>query len=297
MSLTVNLQSHRQTLNNVLDQILIFLHWWAFLIHLLQPAHFPLYVKVWLEPETGQDKWRKTAAENKKEIEKEKKMHLICPPSPCFIRFSRTLSVSLFSRTCLNTQHSEGCWLTANSNCPEAKGSHLQTGPFIFPWKRKWSLAMILNHPPAAVLQGHQGSPVTNTSAYLHVREGTVTWSARGTEGQVRWADKRWTEHSLSPRWKLELWFVLQPHPSKWKWGIHVDVAVSCSERRDQRIGTGKMRVHKGRRKRKGGRGESGDWGGRQKYPFLTTRRRGVKSKSSSALCTLTSPLSLCVSP
>lgn len=135
-------------------------------------------------------------------------MHLICPPSPCFIRFSRTLSVSLFSRTCLNTLHNEGCWLTANSNCPEAKGSHLQTGSFIFPWKRKWSLAMILNHPPAAVLQGHQGSPVTNTSAYLHVREGTVTWSARGTEGQVRWADKRWTEHSLSPRWKQNTRFI-----------------------------------------------------------------------------------------
>lgn len=114
----------------------------------------------------------------------------------------------LFSRTCLNTLHNEGCWLTANSNCPEAKGSHLQTGSFIFPWKRKWSLAMILNHPPAAVLQGHQGSPVTNTSAYLHVREGTVTWSARGTEGQVRWADKRWTEHSLSPRWKQNTRFI-----------------------------------------------------------------------------------------
>lgn len=29
-----------------------------------------------------------------------------------------------------------------------------------------------------------------------------VMWSAIGTEGQVRWADKRWTEHSLSRRWK-----------------------------------------------------------------------------------------------
>lgn len=219
-----------------------------------------------------------------------------------------------FSRTCLHTQHSEGCWRTANSNCPEAKGSHLQTGSFIFPWKRKWSLAMILNHPPAAVLQGHQGSPVTNTSAYLHVWEGMVMWSAIGTEGQVRWADKRWTEHSLSPPVKAEhqiysseLWFVLQPQPSKWKWGIHVDVAVSCSERRDQSNGTGKMRVHKGRRKRKVGRGESRDWGGRQKYPFLTTRRSGVKSKqfcsyhsnqSIESLCpTITNQFSLFVSP
>lgn len=57
MSLTVNLQSQRQPLNYVLDQILIFPHWWwTLLIHLLQSAHFPLYVKVWLEPERGQDK-------------------------------------------------------------------------------------------------------------------------------------------------------------------------------------------------------------------------------------------------
>lgn len=55
-----------------------------------------------------------------------------------------------FWRTCLCTQSREGCWLTANSNCPEAIGSHFQTGSFIFPWKRKWSLALILNHPPAA---------------------------------------------------------------------------------------------------------------------------------------------------
>lgn len=40
-----------------------------------------------------------------------------------------------FSRTCLCTQSSERCWLTANSNCPEAIGSHFQTGSFIFPWK------------------------------------------------------------------------------------------------------------------------------------------------------------------
>lgn len=48
-----------------------------------------------------------------------------------------------------------------------------------------------------------------------------------------------------------------------------MDVAVSCSERRDQGNGTGKMSAHKGRRKRRGGRGESGDTGGRQKYLFL----------------------------
>lgn len=126
-----------------------------------------------------------------------------------FVHHHRALSGSAelwvflcLSRTCLHTQHSEGCWLTANSNYPEAKGSHLQTGPFIFPWKRKWSLAMILNHPTAAVLQGHQGSPLKNTSAYLHVWEGTVMWSAIETEGQVRWADKRWTEHSLGKRRK-----------------------------------------------------------------------------------------------
>lgn len=62
------------------------------------------------------------------------------------------LRVFLFlSRTCLRTQSGECCWLTANSNCPGAIGSHFQTGSFIFPWKRKWSLALILNHPPAAV--------------------------------------------------------------------------------------------------------------------------------------------------
>lgn len=188
MSLTLNLQSQRQPLNYVLDQILIFPRWWAFRFHLLQVARFPLYVKVWLEAERGQDKWRKTAAKNKKEIEKQTKMQ--------FVHHHRALSGSAelwvflcFSRTCLHTQHSEGCWLTANSNCPEAKGSHLQTGSFIFPWKRKWSLAMILNHPPAAVLQGHQGSPVTNTNAHLQVREGTVMWPAIGTEGLVRWVD------------------------------------------------------------------------------------------------------------
>lgn len=63
-------------------------------------------------------------------------------------------------------------------------------------------------------------------------------------------------EHQI---YSSELWFVLQPHPSKWKRGIRVDVAVSCSERRDQRNGTGKMRAHKGRKKRKGGREESRD--------------------------------------
>lgn len=86
--------------------------------------------------------------------EREKKMHLICSPSPRCVGFSRTgyvPSISLFSRTRLCTQSTEGCWLTANSNCPEAIGSHFQTGSFIFPWKRKWSLALILNHPPAAV--------------------------------------------------------------------------------------------------------------------------------------------------
>lgn len=29
------------------------------------------------------------------------------------------------------------CWLTVNSNCPKAKGSHFQTGSFIFPQKKK----------------------------------------------------------------------------------------------------------------------------------------------------------------
>lgn len=136
-------------------------------------------------------------------------MHLICPPLPCCISASAERWVFLrFSRTCLNTQTSEGCWLTAKSNCPEAKGSHLQRGSFIFPWKRKWSSAVILNHPPAAALQGHQGSPVTNTSDYIHVREATGTRSATGTEGQVRWANKRWKECVLSHRRKRNTRFI-----------------------------------------------------------------------------------------
>lgn len=63
-------------------------------------------------------------------------------------------------------------------------------------------------------------------------------------------------EHQI---YSSELWFVLQAHPSKWARGIHVDAVASCSERRDQRNGTGKMRAHKGRRERKGGRVEPGD--------------------------------------
>lgn len=64
---------------------------------------------------------------------------------------------------------------------------------------------------------------------------------------------------------------MLQLHPSKWKRGIHVDVAVSCSERRDQRNGTGKMRTHKGRKRRKGGRGES---------PGTEEERKSIHSSS-----------------
>lgn len=52
-----------------------------------------------------------------------------------------------------------------------------------------------------------------------------------------------------------------------------MDVAASCSERRDQGNGTGKMRAHKGRRERRGGRGVSRDRRGRQKYPFLRGAR------------------------
>lgn len=100
-----------------------------------------------------------------------------------------------FSRTCLNTQTSEGCWLTAKSNCQEAKGSHLQTGSFIFPWKRKWSSAVILNHPPPfCSVTRSSGCPVTNTGARQHVREATGTRPATGTEGQVRGAHERWKE-------------------------------------------------------------------------------------------------------
>lgn len=61
-----------------------------------------------------------------------------------------------------------------------------------------------------------------------------------------------------------------------------MDVAASCSERRDQGNGTGKMREHKGRRKRREGRGESGDTGGRQKYLFL---RRAGTCKELQQLC------------
>lgn len=103
-----------------------------------------------------------TAGKGEEGGRKGKKMHLICSPSPRYVGFSRTgyvPSISLFSRTRLCTQSTEGCWLTANSNCPEAIGSHFQTGSFIFPWKRKWSLALILNHPPAAVYKVIREAP------------------------------------------------------------------------------------------------------------------------------------------
>lgn len=94
----------------------------------------------------------KQLEETKKEKKKEKEnaFNLFTITVLCWFLAECRVFLS-FSRTCLCTQRSEGCWLTANSNCPEAKGSHFQTGSFIFPWKRKWSLALILNHPPAAV--------------------------------------------------------------------------------------------------------------------------------------------------
>lgn len=56
MNLRVNLQGQRQALNYFLDQISIYPRLWAVLTHLLQSAHFPLYIEVWLEPKRGQDK-------------------------------------------------------------------------------------------------------------------------------------------------------------------------------------------------------------------------------------------------
>ena len=120
-------------------------------------------------------------------------MHLICSPSPRYVGFSRTgyvPSISLFSRTRLCTQSTEGCWLTANSNCPEAIGSHFQTGSFIFPWKRKWSLALILNHPPAAVYKVIREAPwQTDSHTYMcvHTKDRAAEWSRGRGERRSRW--------------------------------------------------------------------------------------------------------------
>lgn len=74
----------------------------------------------------------------------------------------QTISVFL-SRTCFCTQSSEGCCLTANSNCPQAIGSHFPAGSFIFQWKRKWSLALILNHPHATAYKVIRGGLCART--------------------------------------------------------------------------------------------------------------------------------------
>lgn len=230
--------------------------------------------------ERGQRRWvrragGKTAGEGEK-----KEMHLICLPSPCCVGFSRMCRVFLFfSRTRLCTQSCEGCWLTANSNCPEAIASHFQTGSFIFPWKRKWSLAQILNHPPATVYKVIRETLwQTDSHTYMFVHTQTeelqdwggckvwrsrderqverYMWGTQTRDGRKFLCSLQVLKGNVSSDYSSELWFVLPfvVLPSKRKWGIHVDVVVSCAESRDQRRGREKMRA-RGERRRRGGGG------------------------------------------
>lgn len=180
-----------------------------------------------------------------------------------------------FSRTCLCTQSSEGCWLTANSNCPEAIGSHFQTGSFIFPWKRKWSLAVILNHPPAAVykvIREAQWQAQSHTHMHVapywraetfrecgHVDAGLCEVS-RHEDGrtfllsiQVH-AILRW---NWSSNYTSELWFVLPFVVLPFKERVR-DSCGCAGESRDQRRRREKMRGV-GRKGRGGGSEEDRD--------------------------------------
>lgn len=86
-------------------------------------------------------------------------------------------------------------------------------------------MAVILNHPPAARLQGHQESPVTNRHQCLHISEGEGGHVISDRYRRVGKASRQEMEGRF-PRpplkaeqqiYSSELWFVLQPHPSKWK--------------------------------------------------------------------------------
>lgn len=257
-------------LNDFQDQILIL--WMStpggpFLVASCS-QHILVYPGLWRNwkraGEVGEESKRQTAGKEKKK-RKENAFNLftitvVLVPA----EWVRCQYFSFFSRTCLCTQNSEGCWLTANSNCPEAIGSHFQTGSFIFPWKRKWSLPLILNHPPAAVYKVIRET-LWQTLTHKHVCAHTKTDWVRIRCGhmdrdmrRVTREDKRWREifslyaspwcSQVKLEQRLQLWvmvcvttFVVLP--SKRKWGIHMDVVASCPENRDQRRRREKMRV------------------------------------------------------
>lgn len=133
----------------------------------------------------------KTAGKDKKE--KENAFNLFTITVLCWVLAECRVFLS-FSRTCLCTQRSEGCWLTANSNCPEAKAATFKQGHSSSHGKGNglWPWSLITPPPPCRSVQGHQGSPVTNTLTYICRHgdrieiEGAVTWWVTGRGAHVR---------------------------------------------------------------------------------------------------------------
>lgn len=162
-----------------------------------------------------------------------------------------------FSRTCLCTQSSERCWLTANSNCPEAIGSHFQTGSFIFPWKGNglWPRSLItplVQHArssgkpcdkharPHACMQTNVETKLPEGRGWARERKGQKIWGERAGRVEkflLSMQDRAVLRWNCSSDYGSELRFVLPivVLSSKWKWGIRVDAVSSFAESCDRR--------------------------------------------------------------
>lgn len=181
------------------------------------PTAAPLYVKVWLGAEGGSE--GKPLLKTRKNEKKKRKGNL--STITVLDQVQQNVSVSVFLQD-LHSSTATGCRLTANSNCPEAKGSHLHTGSFIFPRKRKWSPAVILNHPPAAALQGHQGSPGVGGDGHVTSGRDRRTGTVRRRETDGTFPQPRWKRNGRFPA------LVLVGVPAstfKEEGGTHEDVA------------------------------------------------------------------------
>lgn len=126
------------------------------------------------------------------------KMHLICPAISRLVSAERVMyrAFLCFSRTHLCTRSSEGQCFTATSNCPQATGSHFQAGSFIFRRKRKWSLALSLNHPHATAYKVIKEGPVRAIQRAVYIHKHAVTWTGvrtwEGTSSPPCEAVLRW---------------------------------------------------------------------------------------------------------
>lgn len=245
-------QSHM--LNDSQDQVLIFWmsnHGGPFLSSPLWSAHFCFLFRFSENQGVGGGAgWRGKKVEKKRK-EKKMKPHLICSPISAAGGVSAEWVMCrvflFFSRTCLCTQSSGDCCFTATSNCPQATGSHFQAGSFIFQQKRKWSLALILNHPHATVYKVIKEA-LYNMYIHKHTRQETVssggrrlvtsqetsasgrTWEGTSPlcEAVLRW---NWSGDYGSPFWIVLPFVVLS---SKSKRGIRVDWMLSYAKSCDR---------------------------------------------------------------